>query len=89
MKLPAPTPRARTAGNDTAVQGLDAALAVALFFGIGYGLDRWLGTGPWLMVVFTLLGGVGYFLKFKYRYELEMQRHEAELAARRQQERAA
>lgn len=87
MKLPRPTPRARTIGDDTAIQGLDAALAVLLFFGIGFALDRWLGTDPWLMIVFTLLGGVGYFLKFKYRYELEMQRHEAELAARRQRER--
>ncbi|MGE5547391.1 MAG: AtpZ/AtpI family protein [Solirubrobacterales bacterium] len=25
--------------------------------GIGYVLDRWLGTAPWLMVVFLLLGG--------------------------------
>lgn len=25
-------------------------------FGIGYGLDAALGTGPWLMLVFTLLG---------------------------------
>jgi len=89
MKPPRPTPRAQHAGDDTAGQGLDAALAVALFFGVGFGLDRWLGTGPWLMVAFTLLGAVGYFLKIKYRYELQMQRHEAELAARREQERAA
>jgi ATP synthase protein I len=27
-------------------------------FGIGYGLDWLLGTGPWLMVLFTLLGFV-------------------------------
>ena len=25
-------------------------------FGMGYGLDTWLGTAPWLMIVFTLLG---------------------------------
>ena len=25
-------------------------------FGMGYGLDMWLGTAPWLMIVFTLLG---------------------------------
>lgn len=24
---------------------------------IGYGLDQWLGTKPWLMIVFLLLGG--------------------------------
>jgi ATP synthase protein I len=31
-----------------------AALVVGL--GIGWGLDRWLGTGPWLLLVFLLLG---------------------------------
>jgi len=25
--------------------------------GIGYGLDYWLGTAPWLMVLFLFLGG--------------------------------
>jgi len=27
-----------------------------LGFGIGYGLDTLLGTGPWMMLVFTLFG---------------------------------
>lgn len=31
-----------------------AALVVGL--GIGWGLDRWLGTGPWFLLVFLLLG---------------------------------
>jgi ATP synthase protein I len=34
---------------------LVAALVVAL--AIGWGLDRWLGTTPWLLSVFVLLGG--------------------------------
>ncbi|MFV0309156.1 MAG: AtpZ/AtpI family protein [Desertimonas sp.] len=89
MKLPLPNPRARRAGNDTVVQGLDAALTVLLFFGIGFGLDRWWGTTPWMMIVFTGLGAVGYFYKFKYRYELAMQREEAELRMKRDRERAA
>jgi ATP synthase protein I len=33
---------------------LPSAIAVGLFF--GYWLDRWLGTQPWLLIVFTLLG---------------------------------
>ncbi len=30
--------------------------------GIGWALDRWLGTGPWLFLVFVLLGiGAGFW----------------------------
>ena len=34
---------------------LVAALVVAL--AMGWGLDRWLGTTPWLLGLFVLLGG--------------------------------
>ena len=71
-------PLTRVSGNDPLVQGIDNALAVALLFGIGYGLDRWLGTAPWMMIVFVLLGGVGVFAKMKYRYDAQMDRYEAE-----------
>ena len=71
-------PLTRVSGNDPLVQGIDNALAVALLFGIGYGLDHWLGTSPWLMIVFVVLGGVGVFAKMKYRYDAQMERHEAE-----------
>ena len=67
-------PLTRVSGNDPLVQGIDNALAVALLFGIGYGLDRWLGTSPWLMIVFVVLGGVGVFAKMKYRYDAQMER---------------
>ncbi len=33
---------------------LPASIVVGLVF--GYFLDRWLGTGPWLLLVFTVLG---------------------------------
>jgi F0F1-type ATP synthase assembly protein I len=33
---------------------LPSSIAVGLFF--GYYLDRWLGTAPWLLLTFTLLG---------------------------------
>ena len=34
-----------------------ATLAVGVF--LGWVLDRWLGTGPWLLVVFFFLGAAG------------------------------
>lgn len=36
--------------------GLEMGIAVAIGLGMGYLLDRWLGTKPWLMLVFILLG---------------------------------
>jgi ATP synthase protein I len=33
---------------------LPSSIAVGLFF--GYFLDRWLGTAPWLLLSFTVLG---------------------------------
>lgn len=82
MKLLPPTPRVHGTGNATSTQGLDAALTVLLFFGIGFGLDRWLGTTPIFMIVLSVLGAVGYFVKFKAHYEADMDRHEADRQAR-------
>jgi ATP synthase protein I len=33
---------------------LPSSIAVGLFF--GYMLDKWLGTKPWLLLIFTILG---------------------------------
>ena len=37
---------------------IELVAGLGIGFGIGYGLDILLGTQPWLMVVFTLLGFV-------------------------------
>ena len=42
--------------------GVALVAATAVGLAIGYGLDRWLGTSPWLTMVFTLLGIVAGFL---------------------------
>lgn len=36
--------------------GAELVVAVAVGGGIGFMLDRWLGTGPWLLIGFLLLG---------------------------------
>ena len=43
--------------------GFEFAVAVALFAGLGYGLDRWLGTLPWLTLVGMSLGFVAGLTK--------------------------
>jgi ATP synthase protein I len=42
--------------------GISLVAATAIGLLIGYGLDRWLGTRPWLTMAFTLFGIVAGFL---------------------------
>jgi ATP synthase protein I len=42
--------------------GVELVAALVVGVGIGYGLDRWLGTAPWLMVTFFFLGSAAGFL---------------------------
>jgi ATP synthase protein I len=42
--------------------GVALVAATAIGWAIGYGLDRWLGTAPWLMLTFTLFGIAAGFL---------------------------
>jgi ATP synthase protein I len=50
--------------------GIAYGAAVSLFAAVvgglivGWLLDRWLGTGPWLLVVGLILGAVGGFYEF-------------------------
>ena len=50
--------------------GVAYAAALSLFFsvaalcGVGWALDRWLGTKPWLMVTGIVLGAVAGFYQF-------------------------
>ena len=38
------------------VMGMELMSAVLLYAGLGWLLDRWLGTGPWLFAVGALVG---------------------------------
>jgi ATP synthase protein I len=42
--------------------GVSLVAATAIGLAMGYGLDRLLGTSPWLTLVFTLFGIVAGFL---------------------------
>jgi ATP synthase protein I len=42
--------------------GTELVAAIAVGVGIGYVLDMWLGTRPWLMVVFFFLGSAAGML---------------------------
>lgn len=42
--------------------GLVFPAAIAVGYVIGYFLDRWLGTGPWLVVAFSIAGAAAAFV---------------------------
>lgn len=42
--------------------GLELVSALIVGVGIGILLDRWLGTAPWLMIVFFVLGAAAGFM---------------------------
>lgn len=79
MKLLRPQTRVNT--EDSLGLGIEAAVILALFFGIGFGLDRLFGTTPIFMIVLSVLGGVGLFAKWKYRYDDRMDELEAARSA--------
>ena len=42
--------------------GVELVSALAIGVAVGWGLDAWLGTGPWLLLAFILLGGAAGIL---------------------------
>ena len=59
--------------GDALATAFEFAATVAIFFGIGYALDRWLGTTPIFMVVMFLFALIGKSLRvfFTYREDLD------------------
>lgn len=50
---------------------LGVSMAACVFVGVVIGklLDMWLGTSPWLLLVFSVLGGIA---SFRVMYDLAM-----------------
>jgi len=80
MKLLPTQPRVNT--EDSLGLGIEVAVILALFFGLGFVLDRVAGTTPLFMIIMTVVGAVGLFAKFKYRYDDRMNELEAQRAAK-------
>jgi ATP synthase protein I len=57
--------------------GLEMGLAVAVGVGIGYYLDKWLGTTPWLLILFLFFGIVAGFRSL-YRALKRLEREDKE-----------
>jgi F0F1-type ATP synthase assembly protein I len=72
----------RPASDDSMNAGMELAVMTALMLGLGYLVDRWLGTAPWFMIGLVLFGLIGSFVRIRYAYEAKMQEHEAARKAR-------
>lgn len=97
--LPSPTtvrrvvrpmqPPAGGASSDSLGRGMDTVITLVVFLGIGWLLDRWLGTTPWFTIGLFLLAGVGSFIIIKARYTATMEALEAERRASASAQRSA
>ena len=85
MKL-LPTPPSaddrRANSEDSLGHGMDAVIMLAIFLGLGWGLDTIFGTIPVFMIVMTVLGAIGLFARFYYAYGRRMERHDADRRAK-------
>ena len=59
-------------------QGMEMALTIAVFLGIGWGLDVWLGTQPIFMIALVIFSTVGQFIKMWFIYDARMRMLENE-----------
>ena len=51
--------------------GITFGLGIVLFMGLGYWLDRWLGSTPWGTIVGTLVGSALSFVNVYAKLEAE------------------
>jgi ATP synthase protein I len=58
---------------------VELVAGLGIGFGIGFGLDTFLGTRPWLMMIFTILGFIAG-VKTMIRSAEEVQRKQVEAA---------
>jgi uncharacterized membrane protein YeaQ/YmgE (transglycosylase-associated protein family) len=70
--------------DDNVGRGIEFVVGVVVFFGLGYLIDRWLGTKPIFMIAFFLFAVVGNTVKIWLAYDVKMRQHEAALKAKSQ-----
>ena len=78
--------RATRSGNgseDGLAKAFEIVLTPVIFAAAGFGLDRWLDTGPWLALSFGIVAFVLKLLIEWYRYSERMSKLESDLAEQR------
>ena len=66
----------RTSSDDGLGRGMEFAILVLMFLGVGYLLDRWFDTKPLFMIVLVVVALVGQFASMWYSYDARMKQHE-------------
>ena len=69
--------RIAPSSDDSLGRGLDLALTVLVFLGLGALIDRWLGLFPVFTITLVLFAAIGAFVRMKFVYDATMERHEA------------
>lgn len=75
--------RVAPSSDDSLGRGMDVALTLLAFLGLGALIDRWLGLFPLFTIGLVLFAAIGSFIRLKYVYDATMERHEAALRAGR------
>ena len=73
----------RNGSEDGLAKAIEIVVTPAIFAAVGFGLDRWWGTGPWLALSLGVTAFVVKLLVEWYRYAERMRIHEQEMAASR------
>lgn len=89
MDTPTKRRTANAKADDGLGRGMEFAIVVFAFLGLGYALDRWLGTKPLFMVVLVVVSLIGQFASMWYGYDARMTELEAERSANRTGQRHA
>lgn len=66
-------------------QGMELALTLAVFLGLGWLLDSWIGIFPVLTIALVVFAAIGTGVKMWIGYDARMRRLEAERQAARTQ----
>jgi F0F1-type ATP synthase assembly protein I len=69
--------RVAPGSDDSLGRGMDMALTVLVFLGLGALIDRWLGLFPVFTITLVLFASIGMFVRMKFVYDATMERHEA------------
>ncbi|MSZ54676.1 MAG: hypothetical protein F2595_00245 [Actinobacteria bacterium] len=75
-----PKPKAPVSMDAGISQGTEIVGSVVVFLGIGFGIDKWLGTTPVFMICLVLFAVVAQFVKMYYVYNSAMRHLEEKRA---------
>ena len=67
--------------DDNLGRGMDVALTMLAFLGLGWLIDAWLGLFPVFTIGLVVFAAIGSFIRLKYVYDATMERLEADRAA--------